>query len=78
MKHSPCPPASVAATFDKICKGIAASELSDLELQRRTGVSAKTIKKLGSGDYVPKTIQGLIAVERELGLSVPPQSSEAA
>ena len=62
-----------------MCRALSDANISDLEMQRRTGISAKSIKSFRSGAYMPKTIENLIAVERALGLAAaaPSRTGEA-
>ncbi|WP_417491845.1 hypothetical protein [Maricaulis sp.] len=56
----------IEAAFTEICRAVKDAPDSALALERRTGVSAGTLAAMRAGNYRPKTIQNLIAVERAL------------
>ncbi len=63
-------------SLERVQDALQAEGCNKAALAKACGLSPSAVKDMARPGWRPKTLQNLIAVERELGLSVTPQTGE--
>lgn len=65
-------------SLERVQSALQADGCNKAALANSCGLSPSVVKDMARPGWRPKTLQNLIAVERELGLTLPPQTGERA